>query len=322
MAERPVILVPGWMDDHVMNRLAEACEPVRIANSDPVSIPAALAPLTRGIASAGLMPAVFMDALPALEIVAHYGVGYDAVAWAHAIGKGIMVTNTPDVLNEEVADTAMALLLNTVREMPKAEAFLRNGLWVADDEYPPTRLSLRGRSAGIFGLGRIGRAVAQRISGFGLPVSYHNRRPVEGVPYRYFPSLVELARNVDTLICAAPGGAATRKAIDAAVLAALGPSGVFINIGRGSTVDETALIEALQSRTIAAAGLDVFSDEPNVPQALLGLDNAVLTPHVGSASKQTRRAMADLVASNLLSWFATGRAVTPVPEAVGKIASR
>ena len=185
--------------------------------------------------------------------------------------KGVMVTNTPDVLTEEVADTAIGLLLNTVRELPKAEAWLRDGRWVKEGAYPLTRMTLRGRRVGIFGMGRIGRAIARRLEAFGLPIAYHNRRPVEGVAYDYHPTLAGLAEAVDTLISVAPGGAATEKAVDAKVLAALGPNGVFVNIGRGSTVDESALVEALASGTIRAAGLDVFENEPHVPQALIDL---------------------------------------------------
>ncbi len=163
-------------------------------------------------------------------------------------------------------------------------------------------------------MGRIGRAVAHRLEAFGLPVAYHNRRPVEGVGYTYYPTLLALAGAVDTLISVAPGGAATEKAVNAEVLKALGPDGVFVNIGRGSTVDEAALAAALADRTIFAAGLDVFADEPHVPQALLDVPNATLLPHVGSASVATRRAMADLCADNLVAWFGEGRALTPVPE--------
>jgi lactate dehydrogenase-like 2-hydroxyacid dehydrogenase len=175
---------------------------------------------------------------------------------------------------------------------------------------------LRGRKAGIFGMGRIGLAIARRLEAVGLSVSYHNRRKVEGVGYVWYPSLVELARNVDTLISVAPGGSSTEKAVDRAVLEALGPDGVFINIGRGSTVDEEALATALEEGTIMAAGLDVFRDEPHVPPRLVALDNACLLPHVGSASVHTRTAMADLVVDNLVSWFDKGVALTPVPETV------
>lgn len=256
----------------------------------------------------------FIDAFPRLEIIGGFGVGYDNLDAAHAAVRGVMVTNTPDVLTDEVADTAVGLLISTVRELPKAERWLRAGKWVTGPGYPLTKGTLRGRTVGIFGMGRIGLAIAHRLEAFGLPVSYHNRRSVDGVSYTYYPTLLDLARNVDTLVSVAPGGEATAKAVGREVLEALGPEGVFVNVGRGSTVDEEALADALGAGTIMAAGLDVFADEPNVPDALLKVDNAVLLPHVGSASVHTRTAMADLLADNLVAWFAEGKALTPVAE--------
>jgi lactate dehydrogenase-like 2-hydroxyacid dehydrogenase len=268
----------------------------------------------RGVASFAGFNATLIDGLPKLEIIALFGVGYDMVSAAYAGTRHVMVTNTPDVLTEEVADTAVGLLINTIRELPRAETWLRTGRWARDGVYRLSPLTLRDRSIGIHGLGRIGLAIARRLEAFGLPVAYHNRRPVPGVGYRYYPTLLELAAAVDTLISVVPGGPATEKVVNAAVLAALGTNGVFVNIGRGNTVDEPALAEALSNGTIAAAGLDVYADEPNVPQALLDAPNATLLPHVGSASAATRRAMADLVVDNLAAWFATGRPLTPVPE--------
>lgn len=312
-ADSPLILIPGWMHDHTVERLREKFRLLHIEAADSAKLSNAQIGDIRGVASATRIDKGFIDALPALEIIAHYGVGYDAVDAGHAAVRGVMVTNTPDVLTDEVADTAIGLLINTIRELPKAEAFMRAGEWRKDD-YPLSNLTLRERTVGIFGMGRIGQAVARRIKAFGLPVSYHNRRPVEGSSYAYHPTLIELASTVDTLISVAPGGASTHKAINADVLKALGRNGVFINIGRGSTVDEDALVAALRDGTIAAAGLDVFADEPNVPQALLDLPNATVLPHVGSASMHTRRAMGNLVADNLMAWFETGKARTPVPE--------
>jgi lactate dehydrogenase-like 2-hydroxyacid dehydrogenase len=219
-------------------------------------------------------------------------------------------------LTEEVADTAIGLLINTVRELYAAEKWLRDGDWVKKGNYRLSRLTLRGRSVGIFGMGRIGRAVARRLEAFGLPIAYHNRRKVEGLAYDYHATLKGLAEAVDTLICIAPGGASTEKAINAEILSALGSNGVFVNIGRGSAVDEAALAAALKSGTIAAAGLDVFADEPNVPRTLLDAANASLLPHVGSASEHTRRAMADLCVDNLVAWFTERRPLTPVPETI------
>ena len=308
------ILIPGRLHDHAVARVGAAFDVITTERADASLLTEAERGRIRGIAAMTHIDAAFIDALPRLEIIANFGVGYESVDAAHAGARGIMVTNTPDVLTEEVADTALGLLLNTVRELPRAESWLREGKWKSVGAYPHTRGTLRGRKAGIFGLGRIGLAIARRLEAFGLPIAYYNRRPVEGVGYAYYPTLIELARNVDTLISVAPGGAATEKAVNAEILAALGPDGVFVNIGRGSTVDEEALAAALNEGTILGAGLDVFANEPNVPEALLRAENACLLPHVGSASQPTRRAMADLVGDNLESWFSGKGALTPVAE--------
>ena len=308
------ILVPGTIMDHAASRIGNTFRMVRVAEPDPALITPELAASVSGIAAFGGISTAFIDALPKLEIISSFGVGYDSARAGIAGTRRIMVTNTPDVLTEEVADTTIGLLINTVRELSQAETYLRAGRWVSEGAYPLTRGTLRGRRAGIFGMGRIGLAVAKRLEVFGLPVAYHNRRPVEGVGYEYHPTLLSLAHSVDTLISVVPGGAATEKAVDAAVLSALGPNGVFVNIGRGSTVDEAALAIALADGTIMAAGLDVFADEPQVPRALLNLSNATLLPHVGSASVHTRNAMADLVVDNLVSWFSSGKPLTAVPE--------
>jgi lactate dehydrogenase-like 2-hydroxyacid dehydrogenase len=316
-----VVLVPGRLHGHALTRLGEGFRLVRIDRADPSLLEPNFASKVRGVAAMTAIDAAFIDALPNLEIIANFGVGYDAVDAAHAAARNVMVTNTPDVLTEEVADTAVGLLINTVRELPKAETWLRAGRWVKDGAYPLSRATLRGRSVGIFGMGRIGLAIARRLEAFGLPISYHNRRKAEGVDHAYHDTLVGLARAVDTLISVAPGGAATDKAVNAEVLAALGPNGVFVNIGRGSTVDQAALAAALRDGTILAAGLDVFDDEPRVPDDLLSLGNACLLPHVGSASVHTRQAMADLVVDNLIGWFDEGKALTPVGESAS-VASR
>ena len=316
-ANLPVaILVPGNFNDHATGRIDKAFKRIRVERADPSLLTDEMRRTVRGIASFGGIDAAMIDALPNLEIIANFGVGYDSVDARHAATRGVMVTNTPDVLTEEVADTTIGLLINTVREMYAAEKWLRDGDWVKKGNYRLSRLTLRGRRVGIFGMGRIGLAVAHRIEAFGLPIAYHNRRKVEGLSYEYHATLKGLAEAVDTLICIAPGGAATEKAINAEILSALGSNGVFVNIGRGSTVDEAALAAALKSDTIAAAGLDVFADEPNVPQALLDAPNTSLLPHVGSASDHTRRAMADLCVDNLVSWFTERRPLTPVPETV------
>ncbi|MGN6768555.1 MAG: 2-hydroxyacid dehydrogenase [Rhizobiaceae bacterium] len=308
------VLVPGPLNEHARRRIGDMFALEHIPTGDAKLVTPAMAAGARGIASMAPVNAALIDALPKLEIIANFGVGYDGVDSAHAAAKGIMVTNTPDVLTEEVADTAIGLLINAVRELPSAEKWLREGRWPKEGAYPLTGATLRGRNAGIFGLGRIGKAIALRLETFGMPVSYYNRNKVDGSAYTYYPSLVELAKAVDTLICVAPGGKGTEKAVNAEVLDALGPDGVFVNVGRGSSVDEDALAAALENGTIRAAGLDVFADEPKVPQRLLDAPNTCLLPHVGSASVYTRDAMADLQVDNLVSWFSEGKAITPVSE--------
>jgi lactate dehydrogenase-like 2-hydroxyacid dehydrogenase len=210
-----------------------------------------------------------------------------------------------------VADTALGLLLCTVREFPQAERYLRAGKWLQGG-YRLTPATLRDRTVGIVGMGRIGKAIARRLEAFGVPVVYHSRNPQPGVTYKYYPKLIDMARDVDTVIV--PGGAATRNLIDAEVLKALGPNGILINMARGSVVDEQALIKALMDRTIMSAGLDVFVNEPQVPQELIDMDHIVLFPHLGSASVATRRAMDQLVVDNLTAWFSGKGPLTPVPE--------
>lgn len=311
---KPVVLLPGKLNDHAVSRLVAEFDCRKIDKADPALISAEIAAQTKAVACMTAITPSFIDALPNLEIIANFGVGYDAIDAKHAAKNGVMVTNTPDVLSDEVADTAIGLLINTLRELPKAEAYLREGRWVAEGNYPLTKGSLRDRKAGIFGMGRIGLAIARRLDGFGVPVSYHNRSKRADVTYSYHSTLVDLASGVDILICIAPGGAGTEKAVNAEVLSALGENGVFINVGRGSSVDEEALIDALDAKTIMAAGLDVFADEPNVPEALMKLPNVCLLPHVASASIPTRTAMADLQVDNIVSWFENGRAITPVAE--------
>lgn len=314
MAAKTRILVPGKIRERVLDRLKDAFDVVRIDKADPSLLARSEAASIAGVAVSGAFGAAMIEHLPALEVIASFGVGYDGVDVTAAAARGIAVTNTPDVLNDEVADTAIGLLLNTVRRFPQAESWLREGRWKREGAFPLTPLSLRGRRAGIYGLGRIGLAIAVRLKGFGLDIAYHTRHPREGVPYAYYPSLTALAEAVDILIAIVPKTAQTHKTVNAAVLRALGPSGVLINVGRGWTVDEDALAAALRDGVIAAAGLDVFYDEPNVPQALLDLPNVSLLPHVASASVATRDAMADLVADNLFAWFGQGAALTPVPE--------
>jgi lactate dehydrogenase-like 2-hydroxyacid dehydrogenase len=253
------------------------------------------------------------DRVPKLEIVASFGVGYDHIDAATAAKRGIIVTHTPEVLNEEVADTALGLLLSTVRELPQAERYLRSGKWPNGD-YRLSRATLRNRTVGLIGMGRIGRAIARRLEAFGVPVVYHTRKPRAEVAYRHYPDLVEMARAVDVIIAIVPGGAATRNLIDAKVLEALGPEGILINVARGSVVDEAALIEALKQGKILAAGLDVFAKEPQVPEELIAMENVVLLPHIGSGSVFTREKMDQLMVDNILAWSEGKPPLTPVPE--------
>jgi lactate dehydrogenase-like 2-hydroxyacid dehydrogenase len=310
------ILVPGaTLHAHAVERIAKQFRLVRIDSPDAALITPEMVGSITGVAAAMTpLDAALIDALPNLEIISYFGMGYEAVDARHAADRGVVVTNTPDVMNEEVADVAVGLLLTCVREFGKAESWLRTGRWVRDGNYPLSPATLRGRTVGIFGLGRIGTAIARRLEAFGLPIAYHNRSPNPAAPYAYYPSLMELATAVDTLICVAPGGAATEKAIDAKVLEALGPDGILVNVGRGSTVDEEALAAALTTGVIRGAALDVFANEPLVSQSLLDAPNTVLLPHIASASQRTRRAVADLCVDNLVSWFGNGKPLTPVRE--------
>lgn len=255
-----------------------------------------------------------MAKLPKLKIIANFGVGYDTVDAKAAAARGIIVTNTPNVLTEEVADTALGLLLMTVRELGKAEQYLRAGKWASEGDYPYTKGSLRDRSVGIVGLGRIGKAIAHRCEAFGLPISYFGRSKQDGVDYPYFSDVRELAKAVDTMIVVTPATAETTNLISTEVLEALGERGVLINIARGAVVDETALIKALRAGTILSAGLDVMWDEPNINTELMELENAVLLPHVGSASIHTRNGMGQLVVDNLLAYKSGSAPLTPVAE--------
>lgn len=271
-------------------------------------------PRIHGLAAGGhlIIDASLTNRMPVLEIVANFGVGYDRIDVHNAASKGIIVTNTPDVLNEEVADLTLGLLLCTVRNLPQADRFVREGKWTSGNF--PFSSSLQQRTVGIVGLGRIGKAIAKRLDAFGVTVVYYGRTEQRDVHRRYYGSLTEMARDVDTMIVCAPGGKETENLVGAPVLEALGPNGILINVARGSLVEEPALITALQKGTILAAGLDVFADEPRVPAELIALENVVLLPHIGSASHLTRGAMGQLVADNLISWFEGKGPITPVPE--------
>ena len=317
MAEKADVLLIGPPKPVIVNGLSGAFNLVKFPDAkDRDKFFAETAPRVRGMAVAATEERVdgpFMERFPRLEIVSSFGVGYDHVDAAWAGAHGITVTNTPDVLTEEVADTALGLLLCTAREFPQAERYLRAGKWLKKN-YPLSKATLRDRTVGMVGMGRIGQAIARRLAAMHVPVVYHSRRPAAGVPYRHYPKLIDMARDVDVLMVITPGGAETKNLIDAQVLKALGPDGILINMSRGSVVDEPALIKALQQKTILSAGLDVFAREPEVPAELIAMDHVVLFPHLGSASVATRDKMDQLVVDNLLAWAAGKPPLTPVAE--------
>jgi len=316
-AEKADVLLIGPRKPVIVNGLSGAFNLVKFPDGTArEKFFAESGPLVRGMAVAATEERVdgpFMTRFPRLEIVSSFGVGYDHVDAAWAGAHGITVTNTPDVLTEEVADTALGLLLCTVREFPRAERYLRAGKW-PQKNYPLSKATLRDRTVGMVGMGRIGQAIARRLAGMQVPVVYHSRRPAAGVSYRHYPKLIDMARDVDVLMVITPGGAETKNLINAEVLRTLGPNGILINMSRGSVVDEPALIKALQDKTILSAGLDVFAREPEVPAELLAMDHIVLFPHVGSGSVATREKMDQLVVDNLLAWAAGKPPLTPVPE--------
>ena len=253
-----------------------------------------------------------MASLPALEAVCNWGVGTDKVDVAAAREMGIAVSSTPDVLNDCVADLAFALMLAAARRTSEADRFVKAGEWRAIGDFPET-IRVSGKRLGILGMGRIGEAIARRGAGFDMAIGYHNRSAKEGAPGTYFADLEELARWADFLVIACPGGEATRHIVNAAVLDALGPRGIVVNIARGTVIDEAALVTALVEGRVGGAGLDVLENEPAVPDALKSLDQVVLTPHIGSCTRETRYAMSDLVLRNVVSWMEGRTLVTPVP---------
>jgi lactate dehydrogenase-like 2-hydroxyacid dehydrogenase len=290
---------------HTLHRLYEA--------GDPKAFLADVADKVTGIATMGKADAALIDALPNLEIISSFGVGYDGVNAAHAASQNIVVTNTPDVLNDDVANMAVMMLLNCSRRFCEWERYARAGEWEKRGD-PPLARAVNGRKVGILGLGRIGQDIARKLQVFGCDIVYHGRRKQDDQPYPYYASLTEMARDVDFLIAICPGGEATRGIVNAEVLEALGPDGTFINVARGSVHDEDALIEALETGKLGYAGLDVFAAEPKITERLRKLNNVVLQPHQGSATVETRKAMGDLVVNNLLAWFDGKPALTPVPE--------
>ena len=285
----------------------------RLHQTDPAAL-AEAAPRIRAIVGSGesKIPAELMAQLPGLQVISIMGVGYDGVDVAAAKARGVVVTHTPNVLNDDVADLALGLMLAAARQLPAADRYVREGRWTGGPM--PLARKMSGARLGLVGMGRIGQAIAQRAAAFGLPSAYTARSAQAALPYRYFPDARTRAADSDFLVVITPGGAGTRKLIDAAVLQALGPQGILVNVARGSVVDEAALVQALEDGTIAGAGLDVFENEPHVPERLRALPHVVLAPHIGSATGQTRQAMADLAFNNLRAHFAGEPVLTPVPE--------
>ncbi len=311
------ILIVGTFNPPIADKLAERYTLHQIAGPAEIgSVSEDVLNAVSGFASNGWAPAEVIDKLPNLKIISSFGVGYDGVAAAHAASKGIMVGHTPDVLNDEVANTALALILATDRRIVAQDKYLREGRWKKEGNAPLTR-GLAGKKVGILGLGRIGEALAEKLQVFHAKVAYHGRNEKPGVSYKYYADLVEMASNADILVVITPGGPATNKLVNKDVINALGSEGTLVNIARGTVVDEAAMVAALQDGRLGAAGLDVFEDEPNVPQELMGMDNVVLTPHIGSATVETRQAMADRVVENLIAFYEEGKPVNLVPECSG-----
>ena len=300
--ERPEVLMAAPLPDFLRQPLEAAYRVCDMGN--PSAEVRAIVPL-----GGTVLTTEQLARFPKLEIISVMGVGYDGVPIPWCKERGIRVTNTPDVLTDDVADIAVALVLMTSRRLVESNRHLHEGKWLKGAF--PLAHALRGKVAGILGLGRIGKAIAQRLEAHGMKIAYHGRKP-QNVPWSYFDDLKALAAESDFLIIACPGGPETLKIVNAEVLAALGPEGTLINIARGSVVDEAALVAALETGSLRTAGLDVFEDEPRVPAALMSCERAVLLPHVGSATHETRRAMAGLVLDNLAAHFAGRELVTPV----------
>lgn len=308
----PNVLIAGPLPPNLLARLDAGYATCKLwQESDPSAFLAQHGSRFDVLATSGVFGAdsALMAQLPNLRLIASFGVGTDPIDLAEAAARGVQVTNTPGVLNACVADAALGLLLGLTRRIVSADRSVRAGAWNAARQQLGT--SLKGKICGIVGLGAIGREIAHRAGAFGMVIAYHVRREVD-TSYRYYASLVDMARDSDVLILSLPGGASTHHLVDATVLQALGPSGVLVNVARGSVVDENALVEALTNRTLGGAALDVFKNEPHVPPALMSLDNVVLTPHIGSATTETREAMSQLLLENIAAYAASRQVPSPV----------
>jgi lactate dehydrogenase-like 2-hydroxyacid dehydrogenase len=315
-AKRKDVLLLGPLKPVVVNGLEAGCTLHKVAGAPDRNAFMGAHADVRAIACSATterVPGELMARFPKLQIVSSFGVGYDHMDVKWAAEHGVILTNTPNVLTDEVADTALGLLLCTAREFPQAERYLRAGKW-RERDYPLTKASLRNRTVGLVGMGAIGQAIARRLDAMQVPVVYHTRHERHELPYRHYASLLDMARDVDILLAIVPGGVGTRNMINAEVLDALGPDGILINMARGSVVDEVALTKALKEKRIMSAGLDVYAKEPDVPQELIAMENVVLFPHVGSASVHTRERMDQLIVDNILAWAAGKPPLTPVTE--------
>jgi lactate dehydrogenase-like 2-hydroxyacid dehydrogenase len=307
------ILITGPMYPPTLEELERTYEAHRLwTATDREAMIASVADRVTAVASSNPrgIDAATIAKLPKLKVISHFGVGYETVDVDAAGKRGIKVTNTPDVLTEEVADLAIALVLATLRRIPQGDRYVREGKWLKGAM--PLADTAQGKTLGIVGMGRIGQAIAKRGLALNMQVAYQGPNRKAALPYRYFADPVELAKESDVVMVACPGGEATKNLVNRAVIDAIGPKGYIVNIARGSIIDEPALLEALQQDRIAGAGLDVFVDEPKVPEGFFALDNVVLQPHVGSATHTTRKAMGQLVIDNLAAHFAGKPLVTPV----------
>ena len=310
----PVLLTSRQWTDRMHAKMREDWDVVFYEDIDLDAFIAERGDAVKGMTPGfhGRVDGPLMDRLPNLGVISNFGVGYDNIDAKAAADRGIIATHTPGVLNDETANTAIMLFLATHRQLVAHDAYLRAGRWPVEGNAPLTR-GIAGQKVGVLGMGRIGQSIAKKLEAFGVDILYHTRTPKDA-PYLHVSNLIDMAQTVDSLIVITPGGAATEKLVNAEVMNALGPRGTLINIARGSVVDEAALISALQDGRLGFAGLDVFEDEPNVPQALIDMDHITLLPHVGSATIETRQAMGDLVCDNLSAWLKTGKAIRPVPE--------
>ena len=309
---KPEVLQIGPMMPHIEAALEAAYTVHRYWKAeDKAALLAQVGPRVRAIATGQGASRAVIEALPKLELISSFGVGYDAVDTAACRDHGVHLTNTPDVLNDAVAEVTLGLMIALCRRIPQADAYVRAGKWAEKGNFGLTA-ELTGAKVGILGLGRIGKEIARRCQAFKMRVAYHGRSQQPYEPYEYYPSLVAMAHDIDWLVVIAPGSASTKGIVSRQVMEALGPQGCLVNVARGSLVDEKAMVELLKAGKLGGAALDVFEDEPRVPEALFAMDNVVLAPHQGSATKKTRKAMGDMVVDNLAAHFAGKPLLSPV----------